>query len=261
MLTNPNFEVPEEAWRQGATGVPVSDAFTNADGAWRLVITGIWSTGKRAYDHNSAEVAGYVLSEAERLGVAIRLVNAGPVDVDHYREDADAGWDDEFRGLHRITGKTSTLVVWAVPADAPIYLRYATMYRSSAGVPHGTKQSWIGPDDIETAPQYRRAARAYREVHDLPAPLPREAAPPTERQLAVLRRALTARGGWGYSAAPELPRSAQGASTIIDALAQADWKPTGAVRQIWEAAIRDEVQRGLWPRRAKAEAEEEIEIP
>lgn len=277
-LNSANFEVPEKAWSQAATGVPVSDAFTNADGAWRLVLTGIWSTAKREYEYASLEVAGYTLAQAAQLGVAKRLLTAGPADVEHYRDEADTAWDEQYGGLTHTTGKHSRLAAWAVRADAPGHLKYSTLYRSSRGVPHGAKRAlWLG-SDVETASQYRRAASAYRAARDLPEPLPRDAvagiAPPTDKQLVVLQRAVEQpRGRWGYPGHPpsRMPRSAKGASMIINALAANRWQPCRAVDEAWDMAIRGEMARGLWPPPKTAEVqrpaeiieevEDEIEIP
>ncbi len=242
METDPSFDVPDAAWRQAAEGIPVSDIFDLADGtSWRLAMTGIWSIGKRRYEYSSVDVAGYTLAQAQQLGLVKRLVTAGPGDVEQYRVEADSTWDREFLGLTRTTGKRSNLVVWAVSADVPIQLRFGEMYRSSTGTRHGTKEAWFAPKGVTTAPQYRRAAVEYRAAHGLPDPLPRESAPASDKQLQVLRRALAGRSG--YMGTLALPYTATAASEIVSALAQANWKLTPAVRDIWTAAIRREAPR------------------
>lgn len=225
MTTDPSFEVPDAAWRQAAEGIPWSDTFDHDGGRWRLLLVGIWSTGKRAYEYSSAEVAGYTLGQAAQLGLAKRIVSANPGDVSHYRTAAEAGWDREFLGLTRTTSSRSHLTAWVVAADAPIRLKYATMYRSSGGVPHGSKHSLFAPATVNTAVAYRRTAQEFRRSRHLAPPLPAESIPPTEKQLNVLRRL--------HPVGLALPTTAAAARPILDALSKAHWQLTPVVRRVW----------------------------
>ena len=200
-----------------------------------LVISGIYSFGKRHYAYSTVSIAGLKVSEAVGRGIAIQIASARGKDVKDYVADADTGWDGTWNnpGVSRIQ-------VVLISPGVPVRVKIGDTYYSSRGVPHGDSDVHFygGP---ESAAAYRVQSARYIAQHGVALDAP---APPTPRQAETLQKFAERAQSWGLGAYT-VPQTAVGAKKILDALAANNWhlRPEGYgpdPLNVWDAVLRQE---------------------